>query len=69
MPQTLAWECPSTGKLFKDKLAYIAHLREIAGNNLSKRRQAKYIANRREFWRVNLERSRVHLRRTDAVHL
>lgn len=38
MPQVLAWECKSTGKLFKDKPKYISHLRKLAAARMHEKR-------------------------------
>jgi hypothetical protein len=51
MPQILAWECPKTGALFKEKSDYIAHLKAYAKQQLLDRAHKRYVSGKEAFFR------------------
>ena len=51
MPIIQAWECPQTGKLFKDKSKYLVHLRRKARENLDERKRMKWQAEKVAFFK------------------
>lgn len=51
MPQVLAWECPRTEKLFKDKAVYLVHLKELARESIEQKAIDKYKAEKEAFFK------------------
>lgn len=51
MPKIQVWECPKTGKLFKNFPEYRRHLKKLAKINLHSRKEAKLAANAEEWFR------------------
>lgn len=52
MPKVTAWQCPRTGKLFKEKRAYKAHLKKVAKVNLAERKHQKIVNSRLDVFKT-----------------
>lgn len=51
MPQIVAWECPRTGKLFKEKDQYQKYIRALARQERARKAEEQRKANKAEFFK------------------